>query len=137
MTGPTLKQLLALVNRAERGVLLAGEAVILRDALTALDAARRSAGGLQAALHTERARVARVRELHQPAPCGNARCKEGQWCFGCDPDRATCADAPWPCPTITALDGRQEPAGAPGSAPDALSPTEAATHATRPAGDPR
>jgi hypothetical protein len=47
--------LLHLINRAERGVLLPEEAQQLRDGIKALDAARRSAGGMQRALHEARA----------------------------------------------------------------------------------
>ncbi|MGW6912525.1 hypothetical protein ACWGB8_01685 [Kitasatospora sp. NPDC054939] len=51
------------------------------------------------------ARIAAVRTLHRPAPCGNADCS-GQWCIGCDPEGLdSCDDHPWPCPTIRALDG--------------------------------
>lgn len=52
------------------------------------------------------AALERVRNLHRPAECANARCKLGQWCIGCDPDGLDdCGEHPWPCPTIHALDG--------------------------------
>jgi len=48
----------------------------------------------------------RVRALHRPAECANARCKAKQWCIGCDPDglKDDCSEYPYPCPTILALD---------------------------------
>ncbi|MER5350619.1 hypothetical protein ABT093_09835 [Kitasatospora sp. NPDC002551] len=50
------------------------------------------------------ARIAAIRALHRPAPCGNAGCS-GQWCVGCDPDGLdNCDDHPYPCATIRALD---------------------------------
>lgn len=63
--------LLHLINRAERGVLLPEEAQQLRDGIKALDAARRSAGGMQRALHEARADVvvlsATVRRIERMA----------------------------------------------------------------------
>ncbi|QKW08060.1 hypothetical protein HUT18_18410 [Streptomyces sp. NA04227] len=50
--------LLHLVDRAERGTLLTGEAELLRTGLYSLDAARRSNGGAQATARTLRARYA-------------------------------------------------------------------------------
>lgn len=47
--------LLHLIDRAERGSLLAEEAQQLRNGIRALDAARRSAGGLQRSLLSARA----------------------------------------------------------------------------------
>ncbi|MEV7466183.1 hypothetical protein AB0O20_06660 [Streptomyces kronopolitis] len=57
---PTVEQLLILVDRAERGPLSAEEVAVLRAGIANLDAARRSAGGLQRALHDARARLARI-----------------------------------------------------------------------------
>ncbi|WP_327223061.1 hypothetical protein OG229_02630 [Streptomyces platensis] len=59
MAKPTTEQLLILVDRAERGRLSAEEAAVLRAGIANLDAARRSAGGLQRALHDARAQLAR------------------------------------------------------------------------------
>ncbi|MEC4016038.1 hypothetical protein [Streptomyces sp. H27-D2] len=50
----TLAQLLHLVDRARRGTILPPELDDLRAGIVALDAARRSAGGLQTALLTAR-----------------------------------------------------------------------------------
>ncbi|MEU1497321.1 hypothetical protein [Streptomyces sp. NPDC005732] len=63
----------------------------------AIDLARRAARA--------EAAVARVRELHRPAECANARCKQRQWCIGCDPDglKGDCSEYPYPCPTILAI----------------------------------
>lgn len=55
----TTEQLLILADRAERGPLSAEEAAVLRTGIANLDAARRSAGGLQRALHDARAQLAR------------------------------------------------------------------------------
>jgi hypothetical protein len=61
----TEAQLLHLVDRAERGSLLAEEAVLLREGIRKLAAARRSAGGTQAKL----ARVqAELRTLRNATP---------------------------------------------------------------------
>lgn len=62
MTHPTTAQLLILVDRAEKGRLTADEATVLRVGIASLDAARRSAGGLQAALRTIRAEHATTQE---------------------------------------------------------------------------
>jgi hypothetical protein len=51
----TLTQLLHLVDRARRGVILPPELDDLHGGIVALDAARRSAGGLQRSLHDARA----------------------------------------------------------------------------------
>lgn len=56
---PTVEQLLILADRAERGPLSAEEAAVLRAGIANLDAARRSAGGLQRALHEARAQLDR------------------------------------------------------------------------------
>jgi catalase (peroxidase I) len=50
VTPPSTAQLLILVDRAEKGRLTADEVTVLRAGIASLDAARRSAGGLQAAL---------------------------------------------------------------------------------------
>lgn len=55
-----------------------------------------------------RAQVAAVRTVHQRVDCANARCDTGGWCIGCDPEGGDfCSVNPWPCPTITALDGQR------------------------------
>ncbi|MGA4875909.1 hypothetical protein [Streptomyces lydicamycinicus] len=59
---PTVEQLLILADRAERGPLSAEEAAVLRTGIANLDAARRSAGGLQRALHDARAQLDRSDE---------------------------------------------------------------------------
>lgn len=47
----------------------------------------------------------RVRALHSRAECANARCKQGGWCAGCDPNaESTCDEHPWPCETVLLLE---------------------------------
>ncbi|WP_385618606.1 hypothetical protein PXH67_06400 [Streptomyces sp. P8-A8] len=55
MTTPTAASLLHLIDRAERGSLLAEEAQQLRDGIRVLDAAWRAVGGLQRSLLSARA----------------------------------------------------------------------------------
>lgn len=51
------------------------------------------------------AAIERVRTIHHFAECSNVRCKLGGWCIGCDPDASeSCAEHPWPCPTVLALE---------------------------------
>lgn len=59
----TLKQLLHLVDRARRGVALAAELDDLQAGITALEAARRSNGGMQQRMHTMRQQLAAVEAL--------------------------------------------------------------------------
>jgi hypothetical protein len=61
------------------------------DLTNALDA-------LHAALEAERAKVARVRELHRPTP-NIAECGIERGCTKCRSE--------WPCETILALDGEE------------------------------
>ncbi|MEU6342182.1 hypothetical protein ABZ883_14720 [Streptomyces sp. NPDC046977] len=121
------QQLLDLVTRAERGALLPDEAALLRTAIQAGAEARRSAGGLQRALQTERARV---RELEHAARLVAAVAEiveaNGLWWAADSVRRA-----------LTGSLAPQEPAGGPHGAPDTQSPTRAATGATQAAGDPR
>ncbi|MDX2732846.1 hypothetical protein [Streptomyces sp. PA03-2a] len=84
--------LLHLIDRAERGSLLADEAQQLRDGIRALDAARRSAGGLQRSLLSARAerdelraeldrvhlRACRTAESLRLAEAANARAALGE-----------------------------------------------------------
>lgn len=50
-------------------------------------------------------RIDRVRSIHNHAECGNARCKLGGWCIGCDPNGDSgCDEHPWPCPTVLTLE---------------------------------
>lgn len=67
--------LLQLIDRAECGSLLAEEAQQLRDGIRALDAARRSAGGLQRSLLSARAERDQLRadlDRVQQAACRTA-----------------------------------------------------------------
>lgn len=53
------------------------------------------------------AATARVREIHRPIPCENARHDggNGQHCAVCEYDDVS--GNVWPCPTIRALDGQE------------------------------
>ncbi|MEV8477872.1 hypothetical protein [Streptomyces sp. NPDC051173] len=75
---PTLEQMLILVGRARAG-LTPEEAAVLHAGITGLDAARRSVGGLQAALHAaRRERDTALAELEQQRTTAAQRAHEGR-----------------------------------------------------------